>query len=223
MQTLPPRALILDFDGLMLDTETAVLRGLEREFYEKEGQHLAVADWLGAVGYVNGFDPRAHLEKLTGRAFRLARSRFGAARNARANSSRRCRLFPGVRTLLESGARLGYRIGVASNSSGGLGACPGWSGSGCGIGSPSCGPARRSRTTSPRRTCTSPRWRTWGSPCRRSGAFAFEDSEPGVRAAKAAGLYVVAVPNDLTRDQDLSLADEIRDTLEGYELPVVPR
>ena len=64
----PPRALILDFDGLMLDTETAVFEAW-REFYEEEGQHLAVSDWLSAVGYVNGFDPRAHLEKLTGRPF----------------------------------------------------------------------------------------------------------------------------------------------------------
>ena len=54
------------------------------------------------------------------------------------------------------------------------------------------------------------------------GSLAFEDSEPGVRAAKAAGLYVVAVPNELTRHQDLSLADEIRPSLTGYHLPLLP-
>ena len=53
------------------------------------------------------------------------------------------------------------------------------------------------------------------------GSFAFEDSEPGVRAAKAAGLYVVAVPNQLTRGQDLSLADEVRESLAGFALPPV--
>ena len=45
-----------------------------------------------------------------------------------------------------------------------------------------------------------------------AGSLAFEDSEPGVRAAKAAGLHVVAVPHHLTRHQNFSLADEIRGT-----------
>ena len=55
------------------------------------------------------------------------------------------------------------------------------------------------------------------------GSLAFEDSEPGVRAAKAAGLYVVAVPSELTRHQDLSLADETQASLAGFRLPVLPR
>ena len=56
-----------------------------------------------------------------------------------------------------------------------------------------------------------------------SGAhgYAFEDSEPGVRAAKAAGLYTVAVPNALTCHQDLSMADEVRENLVGYRLPEI--
>ena len=53
------------------------------------------------------------------------------------------------------------------------------------------------------------------------GSFAFEDSEPGVRAAKAAGLYVVAVPNELTRHQDLSLADEICGSLSEFVPPLL--
>ena len=38
-------------------------------------------------------------------------------------------------------------------------------------------------------------------------AIAFEDSSNGVQAAKAAGLFCVAVPNPLTADLDLSEAD----------------
>jgi beta-phosphoglucomutase-like phosphatase (HAD superfamily) len=38
-------------------------------------------------------------------------------------------------------------------------------------------------------------------------AIALEDSSNGVRAAKAAGLFCVAVPNPLTADLDLSEAD----------------
>lgn len=38
-------------------------------------------------------------------------------------------------------------------------------------------------------------------------AVAFEDSPNGIAAAKAAGLFCVAVPNDVTRRFDLSQAD----------------
>lgn len=61
------RALILDFDGLMVDSEMVEYTAW-KELYEGEGEHLSVGDWLGAVGYVNGFDPRAHLETRLGRA-----------------------------------------------------------------------------------------------------------------------------------------------------------
>jgi HAD superfamily hydrolase (TIGR01509 family) len=40
-----------------------------------------------------------------------------------------------------------------------------------------------------------------------SSAVALEDSPNGIAAAKEAGLYCVAVPNDLTRDLDVSRAD----------------
>lgn len=37
--------------------------------------------------------------------------------------------------------------------------------------------------------------------------IAFEDSESGVRAAKSAGLYTVAIPQEMSRDHDFSAAD----------------
>jgi beta-phosphoglucomutase-like phosphatase (HAD superfamily) len=40
-----------------------------------------------------------------------------------------------------------------------------------------------------------------------SETFALEDSPIGIRSAKAAGLYCVAVPNILTSRLDLSQAD----------------
>jgi beta-phosphoglucomutase-like phosphatase (HAD superfamily) len=51
-------------------------------------------------------------------------------------------------------------------------------------------------------------------------SFAFEDSEPGIAAAKGAGLHVVNVPNALTRHQDLSLADVRLESLENFTLPL---
>lgn len=38
---------------------------------------------------------------------------------------------------------------------------------------------------------------------------AFEDTEKGVEAAKSAGLFVIALPNDFTKNQDFSKADRI--------------
>ncbi|MCA1725945.1 MAG: HAD-IA family hydrolase, partial [Thermomicrobia bacterium] len=38
-------------------------------------------------------------------------------------------------------------------------------------------------------------------------AIALEDSPNGIAAAKAAGLFCVAIPNAMTRDLDLSVAD----------------
>jgi HAD superfamily hydrolase (TIGR01509 family) len=51
-------------------------------------------------------------------------------------------------------------------------------------------------------------------------AVAFEDSPNGVAAAKAAGLYTVAVPNALTRGAPgLERADETLRSLADYALP----
>jgi HAD superfamily hydrolase (TIGR01509 family) len=212
----PQRALILDFDGLIVDTEMAEFVAWQ-ELYARHGARLRLEDWLAAVGYVNGFDPRAHLEKLAGRPLdwlaldppRLARAHAYAAGLP---------ALPGVGALIEQGARLGYKLGVASNSS------SGWVGEGLtrlGL---------RDWFATVRTRDTVARYKPFpdvylgaladlGAPA--AGSLAFEDSQPGVEAAKAAGLYVVAIPNALTRHQDLSLADEILPTLEGYRLPPI--
>ena len=48
-------------------------------------------------------------------------------------------------------------------------------------------------------------------------AIAFEDSPNGVRAARAAGIFCVAIPNDVTRDLGLDEADLVVESL--AELP----
>lgn len=46
-----------------------------------------------------------------------------------------------------------------------------------------------------------------------------EDSQAGVEAAKAAGMQVVAIPNDFTKHQDFSLADKVAHSL--TEIPAI--
>lgn len=48
-------------------------------------------------------------------------------------------------------------------------------------------------------------------------AIAFEDSPNGIRAAKSAGLYCIAVPNALTRDLPLDLADRRLTSLSEFD------
>ena len=219
MQTDPaassPRALILDFDGLVVDTEIAVYEAW-REFYEEEGQHLTRGQWQQAVGYVKGFDPRAHLELLTRRVYDWEAREVELVRRTR-ELAFVMPVLPGVAALLEQGARLGYRIGAASNST------ADWVGPGLErLGLRNWFETIRTReSVENHKPAPDVYLRALADlgvtePGR---SFAFEDSEPGVRAAKAAGLYVVAVPNQLTRGQDLSLADEVRESLEDFRLP----
>ena len=52
-------------------------------------------------------------------------------------------------------------------------------------------------------------------------AIAIEDSRNGIAAAKAAGLRCVAVPNELTSEQDLSAADVVLRSLEEMPLDAI--
>lgn len=189
-----------------------------KEIYEGEGAHLTVADWLRAVGYVNGFDPRAHLETQLRRALDWAP--LDLRRRARIEELHAAldRPLPGVLALVEQGARLGFRLGVASNST------AAWVSAGL----KRLGWEDRFETIRTRDDARRPKpapdvylrvLEDLGVDA--AHAIAFEDSQPGVAAAKAAGLYVVAVPNELTRLQDLSLADRVVETLEGFDLESV--
>ncbi len=65
----PPliQALLVDFDGVIVDTEIATYQAW-RDIYAEHGVDLALADWLPAVGSGSStsgaFDAVAHLERL---------------------------------------------------------------------------------------------------------------------------------------------------------------
>lgn len=49
-------------------------------------------------------------------------------------------------------------------------------------------------------------------------AIAFEDSPNGIAAAKAAGIFCVAVPNPVTDSLDLTKADLVLESLADFDL-----
>lgn len=207
--------MIFDYDGLIVDTELAEYVSW-KELYQQHGVELALEDWLCAVGYVHRFDPRAHLENFVGHKLHwedLDRSR--GARNEELAFV--LPVLPGVRRIITEARISGFKVGVASNST------AAWVEPGL----ERLGLRKLVDTVRTRDTSAQPK----PAPdvylnaiadlgATREGSYAFEDSEPGIAAAKAAGLFVVAVPNALTSHQDLTAADLHLSSLECFSLPL---
>src|SRR2546422_10063719 len=61
------RAIVFDFDGLILDTEEPVYRSW-LEVYQAHGEELPFGRWVQIVGSTTiGFHPQHHLEERLGR------------------------------------------------------------------------------------------------------------------------------------------------------------
>ena len=208
------RALVFDYDGLIVDSETPEYECWKKVFSD-HGQDLAVKDWVHVVGGAVIVDMRLELERRLGR--RVAWEAVDKARIEHYHSIfSRQPLLPGVQGLFDEGRRRGWRIGVASNSSMGW-VRPGLERFGLW---PYVG-AIRSRDTAAR---PKPHPEPYLEVLAELGAdaapsFAFEDSATGIAAAKAAGLTAVCVPNALTRHHDLSQADRLLESLEHFILP----
>jgi HAD superfamily hydrolase (TIGR01509 family) len=196
------RALVFDFDGLIIDTEVPVYQAWA-EVYERHGEVLSAEFWSTIIGYGGDhFDPMADLERRLGRA--LDREDVQAGRRARQlELTMALTVLPGVRGWRREAADLGVRLGVASSSGRGWVAghlerlgLDGWDCVRCG------GDVTR---TKPAPDLYLAVLECLGVPAHE--AVAVEDSGVGVTAAKAAGLYCVAVPSMLTADHDFTRAD----------------
>jgi HAD superfamily hydrolase (TIGR01509 family) len=209
---VPVRAFLFDFDGLIVDTETPSMASWQ-ELYRAHGQELTLERWSAAIGTIDGFDPVAHLEELVGP---IDRERVLPRRTERDLAL--CdveELRPGVLAYLEEARRRGLRIAIVSSAS------RDW--------------IDRHLTRLERKehfdeivTADGDVARAKPLPVlylealellglRAAEAVAFEDSPNGVRAAKAAGLFCVAVPNGVTSSLGLDEADLVVPSLE--ELP----
>ena len=112
-----PRALIFDFDGLILDTETAVYEGW-RELYAEHGHPLPLETWAQCVGSDFGvYDPAAALEKLVGTGALLDWPALTTRRRQRVSEILVGKdTLPGVRQLLREAGDHNIPCAVASSS-----------------------------------------------------------------------------------------------------------
>jgi HAD superfamily hydrolase (TIGR01509 family) len=193
------RALIFDFDGLILDTETALIDA----YGDVHGAHGIPFDrplFTRSVGHADyafdpwrGFGPAADRVRLE-----AERRAFNRTRNHSQP------ILPGVVPLMDEAGLAGIAIGLASNSThehveGHL--------ERLGLRARFAFIACREDVPAPK-----PEPDLYRLVLRHFGiggheAVAFEDSHTGTLAAKRAGLWVVAVPNVSTGHHDFGNAD----------------
>ena len=195
-------ALVFDFDGLILETEVPALESWA-EIYREHGHDIPMEEWNALLGSARGFDPGEHLAALVGEGFDLdaARTRRMARRDELIGA---LDVMAGVREYIEEARRLSFRLGVASSSTRRwvvghlerLGIHEHWDVVRCREDVAATKPAPDLYVATLEALGVAP-----------AEAIAFEDSPNGIAAAKAAGMWCVAVPNALTRDLDLARAD----------------
>lgn len=108
-------ALLFDFDGLILDTEVPVFEAWE-ENYRAHGHELPIETYIQCVGSDFGrFDPKLHLESLTGD--RIDWNEWDRKREEAALAKvHQLAPLPGVVELLDAAAGKGIPCAVASSS-----------------------------------------------------------------------------------------------------------
>jgi len=209
------RALIFDFDGLIFDTETPEFQSWQ-EIFQSYGCHFPFEKWALVIGSSNDhFDPLAELAQQLGRVLdnpaQIEEKRM--QRELEILESRSVQ--PGVEIYLETAKQFGLKIGLASCSS------REWV----------------------RKHLTRLGLMTYFNSIRTredvklvkpdpelyllvlsdldvtaEEAIAFEDSPAGIKAARQAGIYCIAVPNPLTVQLDTNHADLRLSSLE--EMPL---
>jgi beta-phosphoglucomutase-like phosphatase (HAD superfamily) len=208
--TLNIEALLFDFDGTIWDSEAAVFNAY-RELYEEHGHELPVDRWTSGVGTLDGYDPAGELETLIGRELDTGSDPWASLDHVD--------LRPGVRAYLDGATERGISLGIVSSNSAEwiqrhlvrLGIADVW---------------QAIVTADGDRSIAKPNPVLYREALTRLGAYppnaiAIEDSPNGIAAAKAAGIFCLAVPNEVTERLDMSAADLVVRSLEELPLDVL--
>jgi len=208
------RGLVLDFDGLILDTESPIFESWRMAYHEL-GLELGLDVWQHALGTHGGFDPCAHLARLLASPpdCEALRARVRARALAGCDAQP---VLPGVRERLAEARASGLGTAVASSSTRSW-VC-GW------LERHALGPLVDHVVGRDDVARVKPAPDLFLLAAERLGVrpeecVAFEDSPNGIRAARAAGMCCVAVPNPVTRSLALPEPDLVVASLADVSLP----
>ena len=207
------KAFIFDFDGLILDTETATYQ-LWVEIYEQYNVDLPFSKWELIIGSSNhAFDPIAYLDEHV--SFNLDKrdimSRF---EKSLLEKTRFLPLMPGIMKYLNWARENHFSIGLASSS-------------------PKlwvtthlkqleidkffdvirCSDDVENVKPDPELFLSVKTYLDLDD----YEAIVFEDSRNGIIAANKAGFFSIAVPNAITKKMDFSVADLVLNSLDAVE------
>jgi len=209
------RGLIFDFDGLIIDTEMpdyVSWQGVYREY----GTELPLEDWASIIGgkAESDFDPYDRLEELTHQEVDREAIWIKRRRDYIEHLESQP-ILPGVKAYLRDAKEMGLKVGVASSSP------ENWV----------VGHLTRlgliekfdAVCTADDVEKTKPDPALFTLTAKKMGVsqdevLVLEDSPNGILGAKRAGMFVVAVPNPLTQQLDLSQADLMLNSLEDLSL-----
>lgn len=207
-------AIVFDFDGLIIDTETPEFDTWQ-EVFESYGVLLEREIWEWAIGrHSYDFNIYRHLAELSGQHIEPEEVRPRMRRRYLERIEENP-VLPGVVDCLAAAKDMDLKLAVASSSR------PGWATGhleGRGLlhyfefvlhagDVANAKPDPELYTMSAERLGVRP-----------ENALAIEDSVNGLAAAKAAGLHCLVVPNPMTKGMDFSLADVRLESLEDLPL-----
>jgi HAD superfamily hydrolase (TIGR01509 family) len=208
------RAVIFDFDGTILDTESPTFYAWQA-MYDAHGQVLTFEEYSATIGTdYNTFDPRRTLEERCGRQLdweRLDAERRSGCREVISSQPP----LPGICRLLEEAHELKLRCAIASSSPSEwvqghlnrVGLLPWFDFISCAENG--CPPK-----PSPEVYLRALR----GLEVTANEALAIEDSPNGVLATQRAGIRCVIVPNELTRKMRFPEQVKVLRSLEEFSL-----
>ncbi|MCQ6267114.1 HAD family hydrolase [Fictibacillus sp. WQ 8-8] len=207
------KAVVFDFDGLILDSETSVYNAIQ-EIFTEHSCNMPLELWQQCIGTKDFLDPFEYLEEQINK--KVDRKGLRAKHHERVLSMLEGeKPLPGVEDYLEAAKELGLKIALATSSSrqwvtGHLEKLNLLSYFDC------LKTADDVEHVKPNPALYLEAVKCLG--VKPNEAIAFEDSANGARAAKAAGLYCVVIPNEVTKGLVFGDVDHQMESLAEVQL-----